>query len=182
MDCSFFFFWMSLRRYQRRRQQGPLPRPHTGVQWNHLGVCPSVQPPPAASWRLNLQHPQSTGARSVWLQQGRAARKGSPTRAMGGASFDKPRLSPLLSCRQQCVTFLMPGFYGWMSDSVRKISPFPESQAEAVKSTAKSGEHLQRTAVEPYRKFTRKHLAAGKVAHIRPAVYLHSQESFHLFL
>ncbi|XP_019733466.1 PAS domain-containing serine/threonine-protein kinase isoform X1 [Hippocampus comes] len=38
----------------------------------------------------------------------------------------------------KCVTFLMPSFYGWMSDSVRKISPFPESQAEAVKSTAKS--------------------------------------------
>ncbi|XP_061654428.1 PAS domain-containing serine/threonine-protein kinase isoform X2 [Phyllopteryx taeniolatus] len=38
----------------------------------------------------------------------------------------------------KCVTFLMPGFYGWMSDSVRKISPFPQSQAEAGKSTAKS--------------------------------------------
>ncbi|XP_061696191.1 PAS domain-containing serine/threonine-protein kinase isoform X2 [Syngnathoides biaculeatus] len=33
----------------------------------------------------------------------------------------------------KCVTFLMPGFYGWMSDSVRKIGPFPESQAEAGK-------------------------------------------------
>ncbi|XP_077371587.1 PAS domain-containing serine/threonine-protein kinase isoform X2 [Festucalex cinctus] len=40
--------------------------------------------------------------------------------------------------RGKCVTFLMPGFYGWMSDLVRKISPFPESQAEAVQSTAKS--------------------------------------------
>ncbi|XP_077411660.1 PAS domain-containing serine/threonine-protein kinase isoform X2 [Vanacampus margaritifer] len=38
----------------------------------------------------------------------------------------------------KCVTFLMPGFYGWMSHSVRKISPFPESQTEAVQSTVKS--------------------------------------------
>ncbi|XP_054625305.1 PAS domain-containing serine/threonine-protein kinase isoform X2 [Dunckerocampus dactyliophorus] len=38
----------------------------------------------------------------------------------------------------KCVTFLMPGFYGWMSDSVRKITPFPESQAEPVKDAAES--------------------------------------------
>ncbi|KAM9790140.1 PAS domain-containing serine/threonine-protein kinase [Syngnathus typhle] len=38
----------------------------------------------------------------------------------------------------KCVTFLMPGFYGRMSESVRKISPFPESQTELVKSIAKS--------------------------------------------
>ncbi|XP_040911348.1 PAS domain-containing serine/threonine-protein kinase isoform X2 [Toxotes jaculatrix] len=36
------------------------------------------------------------------------------------------------------VTFLMPGFYGWMSDSDRKACPFPDSQAEAGKSTASS--------------------------------------------
>ncbi|XP_031710858.1 PAS domain-containing serine/threonine-protein kinase [Anarrhichthys ocellatus] len=35
------------------------------------------------------------------------------------------------------VTFLMPGFYGWMSDTDRKASsPFSESQAEVNKSTA----------------------------------------------
>ncbi|XP_053186682.1 PAS domain-containing serine/threonine-protein kinase [Scomber japonicus] len=38
----------------------------------------------------------------------------------------------------KCVTFLMPGFYGWMSDSDRKASPFPDSQVEASKSTALS--------------------------------------------
>ncbi|XP_071348850.1 PAS domain-containing serine/threonine-protein kinase [Trachinotus anak] len=36
------------------------------------------------------------------------------------------------------VTFLMPGFYGWMSDSGRRACPFPDSQVEAVKSTASS--------------------------------------------
>ncbi|XP_026170431.1 PAS domain-containing serine/threonine-protein kinase isoform X2 [Mastacembelus armatus] len=36
------------------------------------------------------------------------------------------------------VTFLMPGFYGWMSDSDRKISPFPDSKVETGKSTASS--------------------------------------------
>ncbi|KAM7400735.1 hypothetical protein PAMA_005090 [Pampus argenteus] len=36
------------------------------------------------------------------------------------------------------VTFLMPGFYGWMSDSDRKANPFPDSQVEAGKSTASS--------------------------------------------
>uniref|UniRef100_A0A8D0AK61 PAS domain-containing serine/threonine-protein kinase n=1 Tax=Sander lucioperca TaxID=283035 RepID=A0A8D0AK61_SANLU len=36
------------------------------------------------------------------------------------------------------VTFLMPGFYGWMTDSDRKASPFSDSQAEGNKSTASS--------------------------------------------
>ncbi|XP_026229459.1 PAS domain-containing serine/threonine-protein kinase isoform X2 [Anabas testudineus] len=36
------------------------------------------------------------------------------------------------------VTFLMPGFYTWMSDSERKASPFPDSKVEAGKSTASS--------------------------------------------
>ncbi|XP_042284787.1 PAS domain-containing serine/threonine-protein kinase isoform X1 [Thunnus maccoyii] len=36
------------------------------------------------------------------------------------------------------VTFLMPGFYGWMSDSDRKTRPFPDSQVKAGKSTASS--------------------------------------------
>nr|XP_020451411.1 PAS domain-containing serine/threonine-protein kinase [Monopterus albus] len=38
----------------------------------------------------------------------------------------------------KCVTFLMPGFYGWMSDSDRKASPFPDSQVEAGKCIASS--------------------------------------------
>ncbi|XP_057713700.1 PAS domain-containing serine/threonine-protein kinase isoform X2 [Corythoichthys intestinalis] len=38
----------------------------------------------------------------------------------------------------KCVTFLMPGFYGWVSDSIRKSSSFQGTQAEAAKSTAKS--------------------------------------------
>ncbi|XP_023261172.1 PAS domain-containing serine/threonine-protein kinase isoform X2 [Seriola lalandi dorsalis] len=36
------------------------------------------------------------------------------------------------------VTFLMPCFYGWMSDSDRGACPFPDSQVEAGKSTASS--------------------------------------------
>ncbi|KAA8587664.1 hypothetical protein FQN60_016526 [Etheostoma spectabile] len=36
------------------------------------------------------------------------------------------------------VTFLMPGFYGWMTNSDREASPFPDSQAEGNKSTASS--------------------------------------------
>ncbi|KAI4809739.1 hypothetical protein KUCAC02_018604 [Chaenocephalus aceratus] len=36
------------------------------------------------------------------------------------------------------VTFLMPGFYGWMSDSDRKAISFSDSQAEADKSKASS--------------------------------------------
>ncbi|KAM7379262.1 hypothetical protein PAMP_004827 [Pampus punctatissimus] len=36
------------------------------------------------------------------------------------------------------VTFLMPGFYGWMSDSDRQANPFPDSQVEAGKSIASS--------------------------------------------
>ncbi|XP_044074602.1 PAS domain-containing serine/threonine-protein kinase [Siniperca chuatsi] len=39
---------------------------------------------------------------------------------------------------RKSVTFLIPGFYGWMSDSDRKASPFSDSQAEASKSTALS--------------------------------------------
>ncbi|XP_062285224.1 PAS domain-containing serine/threonine-protein kinase [Scomber scombrus] len=38
----------------------------------------------------------------------------------------------------KCVTFLMPGFYGWMSDSDRKASPIPDSQVEAIKSISLS--------------------------------------------
>ncbi|XP_069014121.1 PAS domain-containing serine/threonine-protein kinase [Embiotoca jacksoni] len=36
------------------------------------------------------------------------------------------------------VTFLMPGFYGWMSDSHRKASPFSDSHVEAGESLASS--------------------------------------------
>lgn len=40
----------------------------------------------------------------------------------------------------------MPGFYGWMSDSVRKASSFSDSQVEANKTSSKisgkSGEYL----------------------------------------
>ncbi|KAK5859909.1 hypothetical protein PBY51_021426 [Eleginops maclovinus] len=39
---------------------------------------------------------------------------------------------------RKSVTFLMPGFYGWMSDSDRKTSSFSDSQAEANKSKASS--------------------------------------------
>ncbi|XP_036940376.1 PAS domain-containing serine/threonine-protein kinase [Acanthopagrus latus] len=39
---------------------------------------------------------------------------------------------------RKSVTFLMPGFYGWMSDSDRKSSSFSEFHAEATKSTASS--------------------------------------------
>ncbi|XP_040026976.2 PAS domain-containing serine/threonine-protein kinase [Gasterosteus aculeatus] len=34
------------------------------------------------------------------------------------------------------VTFLMPGFYGWMSDTEKKAGPFSDSQAEVDKSRA----------------------------------------------
>ncbi|XP_029380787.1 PAS domain-containing serine/threonine-protein kinase [Echeneis naucrates] len=34
------------------------------------------------------------------------------------------------------VTFLMPGFYGWMSDSDRRACPFPDSKAETDKNAA----------------------------------------------
>lgn len=46
-------------------------------------------------------------------------------------------LLSLLLC-QQSITFLMPGFYGWVSDSDRKASSFSDSQGEAIKSTAPS--------------------------------------------
>ncbi|KAG7214724.1 hypothetical protein INR49_010616 [Caranx melampygus] len=36
------------------------------------------------------------------------------------------------------VTFLIPGFYGWMSDSDRGTCPFPDSQVEASKSAVSS--------------------------------------------
>ncbi|XP_041659732.1 PAS domain-containing serine/threonine-protein kinase [Cheilinus undulatus] len=39
---------------------------------------------------------------------------------------------------RKSVTFLMPGFYGWMLDSDRKASSFSDSQAEAGKSVASS--------------------------------------------
>uniref|UniRef100_UPI0037E833C0 PAS domain-containing serine/threonine-protein kinase n=1 Tax=Semicossyphus pulcher TaxID=241346 RepID=UPI0037E833C0 len=39
---------------------------------------------------------------------------------------------------RKSVTFLMPGFYGWMSDSDRKDSSLSDSQAEAGKSAASS--------------------------------------------
>ncbi|XP_051261500.1 PAS domain-containing serine/threonine-protein kinase isoform X2 [Dicentrarchus labrax] len=39
---------------------------------------------------------------------------------------------------RKSVTFLMPGFYGWMSDSDRKANSFSNSQAEASKSPASS--------------------------------------------
>lgn len=61
----------------------------------------------------------------------------------------------LLVCHQQSVTFLMPGFYGWMSDSDRKSSSFSEFHAEATKSTASSkiskcGEHLYVQQCNPF--------------------------------
>lgn len=37
---------------------------------------------------------------------------------------------------RQSVTFLMPGFYGWMSDTEKKAGPFSDSQAEVDKSRA----------------------------------------------
>ncbi len=133
-------------------QHCPLPQPCTGILWNSLGVCSSERSPPAPPWWLNLQHPQPPGSQSVWLQQGRAAEKGQPTWPAEQGCLDwwrcqLSRLS-LLLCHQQCVTFLMPGFYGWMSDSDRQASPFSDSQAEASKCTAsskisgKSGEYL----------------------------------------
>ncbi|GAA6234788.1 PAS domain-containing serine/threonine-protein kinase [Lates japonicus] len=36
------------------------------------------------------------------------------------------------------ITFLMPGFYGWKSDSDRKAHPFPDSQVEAGESAGLS--------------------------------------------
>ncbi|XP_054483178.1 PAS domain-containing serine/threonine-protein kinase [Anoplopoma fimbria] len=39
---------------------------------------------------------------------------------------------------RKSVTFLMPGFYGWMSDADRRANPFPDSQTEVNKSTASS--------------------------------------------
>ncbi|XP_070774896.1 PAS domain-containing serine/threonine-protein kinase [Enoplosus armatus] len=39
---------------------------------------------------------------------------------------------------RKSVTFLMPGFYGWMSDSDRKASPFSDSPTEASKGAALS--------------------------------------------
>nr|XP_057923219.1 PAS domain-containing serine/threonine-protein kinase isoform X2 [Doryrhamphus excisus] len=60
------------------------------------------------------------------------------------------------------VTFLMPGFYGWMSESVRKITPFPESQAEPVTSTAES-ELSRKSVTDP------SSLVAGDMAMVQEA-------------
>uniref|UniRef100_A0A665T707 PAS domain-containing serine/threonine-protein kinase n=1 Tax=Echeneis naucrates TaxID=173247 RepID=A0A665T707_ECHNA len=54
------------------------------------------------------------------------------------------------------VTFLMPGFYGWMSDSDRRACPFPDSKAETDKNAAsfkisKTGELLY--PIEMYKLF-----------------------------
>ncbi|XP_061879532.1 PAS domain-containing serine/threonine-protein kinase-like isoform X1 [Entelurus aequoreus] len=62
----------------------------------------------------------------------------------------------------KCVTFLMPGFYGWMSDSVRKISPFPEPQAEAGKSTSES-QQSGKSVIDP------SSLVAGHMAMVQDA-------------
>ncbi|XP_029309468.1 PAS domain-containing serine/threonine-protein kinase isoform X2 [Cottoperca gobio] len=59
------------------------------------------------------------------------------------------------------VTFLMPGFYGWMSGSDRKSSPFSDSQAEAHKSTASS---------KTSGKYDPSSLVAGDMAMVQQAV------------
>ncbi|XP_071394924.1 PAS domain-containing serine/threonine-protein kinase [Centroberyx affinis] len=38
----------------------------------------------------------------------------------------------------KCVTFLMPGFYGWMCNSDRSASPFSDPQAEAINTSKPS--------------------------------------------
>lgn len=128
-------------------QQDPLPQPCTGVLWNSLGVCSSERSPPAPPRWRNLQHQWPPGSQSVWLQQGRAAEKGKPRPALeqGCLDWQSRLLLFLLLFDQQSVTFLMPGFYGWMSDLAKKDSSFSDSQAEAgtsSKASGKYGEHL----------------------------------------
>lgn len=129
-------------------QQDPLPQPSTGVLWNSLGVCSSERSPPAPPRWCNLQHQWPPGSLSVWLQQGRAAEKGKPRPAVEQGRLDWPQRRLwlfLLPFDQQSVTFLLPGFYGWMSDSAKKDSSFSDSQAEArtsSKVSGKYGEHL----------------------------------------
>ncbi|XP_041805563.1 PAS domain-containing serine/threonine-protein kinase [Chelmon rostratus] len=62
---------------------------------------------------------------------------------------------------RKSVTFLMPGFYGWMSDSDRKASSFSDSQAEASKRTASS---------KISGKFDPSSLVAGDMAMVRQAI------------
>ncbi|XP_042353798.1 PAS domain-containing serine/threonine-protein kinase [Plectropomus leopardus] len=63
---------------------------------------------------------------------------------------------------RKSVTFLMPGFYGWMSESDRKASsPFSDSQAEANKSTASS---------KISEKYDPSSLVAGDMAMVHQAV------------
>ncbi|KAE8290978.1 PAS domain-containing serine/threonine-protein kinase [Larimichthys crocea] len=61
---------------------------------------------------------------------------------------------------RKSVTFLMPGFYGWMSDSDRKNVSFSDSQAEASKSAASS---------EMSRKSDPSSLVAGDMATVHHA-------------
>lgn len=128
-------------------QQDPLPQPCTGVLWNSLGVCSSERSPPAPPRRHNLQHQWPPGSQSVWLQQERAAEKGKPRPAVEQGRLDWQQSSFLLFLLlfdQQSVTFLMPGFYGWMSDSAKKDSSFSDSQAEARTSSKVSGKYGER--------------------------------------
>ncbi|XP_067331626.1 PAS domain-containing serine/threonine-protein kinase isoform X2 [Channa argus] len=59
------------------------------------------------------------------------------------------------------VTFLMPGFYGWMWNSDRKTTPLPDSQVEACKSAASS---------KMLRKSDPSSLVAGDMAMVHQAI------------
>ncbi|XP_030016680.1 PAS domain-containing serine/threonine-protein kinase isoform X2 [Sphaeramia orbicularis] len=59
------------------------------------------------------------------------------------------------------VTFLMPGFYGWMSNTDKKASAFPDSEEEAAKSSSSS---------KISRKSDPSSLVAGDMAMVQQAV------------
>ncbi|XP_070701720.1 PAS domain-containing serine/threonine-protein kinase [Pempheris klunzingeri] len=64
---------------------------------------------------------------------------------------------------RKSVTFLMPGFYGWMSDLHSKSSPLSNSQAKANKSTT-SSKTSGKSVLDP------SSLVAGDMAMVRQAV------------
>lgn len=100
--------------------------------------CSSLMDPSAAStttWPLDCL---ATARMSCWE---RLANTASWTGFFERKS--NPSLLSLLFCCQQSVTFLMPGFYGWMSDSDRNDSHVEAGKTSASsKISGKSGEHL----------------------------------------
>ena len=121
----------------------PLSPLSPGLLGDRVGVRPAEQPPPAGARRLHRLRPRPAGPQPVRLHRGGAARQGegtppphppqppgSPHPHVTGCSRHGSIMghghtteSLVLSWRSQRVTFLMPGFYGWMCGSYGGASP-----------------------------------------------------------